>query len=69
MKPEDIERLEQAVMSLVVQAMRDYWTDAVTISSRRKRISRKTLPKTLPGRRLPQWEYPARKIGCMARWT
>ena len=31
MKPKDIELVEQAVMSLVVQALRDYWNEAVTI--------------------------------------
>ena len=31
MRLEDIEHLEQAIMSLVVQAMRDYWDDAVII--------------------------------------
>ena len=31
MRPDEIERLERAIMSLVVQAMRDYWDEAVTI--------------------------------------
>ena len=31
MRSEEIEYLEQSVMSLVVQAMRDYWDEAVTI--------------------------------------
>ncbi len=31
MKPKDIELVVQAVMSLVVQALRDYWNEAVTI--------------------------------------
>lgn len=31
MKLEEIEQVERSVMSLVVQAMRDYWNDAVTI--------------------------------------
>ena len=31
MPPDEIERLEQTVMSLVVQALRDYWSNAVTI--------------------------------------
>jgi len=31
MKPYDIERLERSVLSLVVQAMRDYWEEAVII--------------------------------------
>ena len=31
MQHEDVERVEQATTSLVVQALRDYWNDAVTI--------------------------------------
>lgn len=31
MRREEIERLERSVMSLVVQALRDYWEDATTI--------------------------------------